>query len=118
VTKLETPQLPPISQFTKMLATPEMQFEKMVKEATKIPLPPGPQSTLLKLQSAIEAGKAPSPEEIIPAEARIESILAKLPTLPALPFPTGGGKASGTESRSPPIVEEKERRIREARVLL
>jgi len=77
-------ELPKISTFTQLLATPEVQIESMAKSAG-IELPPGPQSTLLKIQSSIEAGKAPAPEAILPKAPKIEEILGKLPTLPTLP---------------------------------
>lgn len=77
-------ELPKISSFTQLLATPETQFESMVKEALKVELPPGPQSTLLKLQAFIESGKALSPEAVVPKAPKLPEILGKLPTLPKL----------------------------------
>ena len=90
--------LPKVSQFTKVLCTPETQFEKMVMGATKVELPTGPLSVLLKLQQGLEAGENPK----LPEAPKIESILAKFPTLPKLPElpalaggPFGGGGGRG-----------------------
>jgi len=77
-------ELPKISTFTQILAMPEIQFESMAKSAG-VELPPGPQSTLLKLQSSIEAGQVPSLEAVIPKAPKLTEILGKLPTLPPLP---------------------------------
>jgi hypothetical protein len=76
-------ELPKLSTLTQLLATPEVQFESMVKSAG-IELPPGPQSTLLKIQTSIEAGKPPSPEALMPKAPKLEEILGKLPKLPKL----------------------------------
>jgi len=83
-------ELPKISTFTQILAMPEIQFENMAKSAG-VELPPGPQSTLLKLQSSIEAGQTPSPEALLSKVPKVEEVLSKLPKLPPLP---------GTESVS------------------
>jgi len=77
-------ELPKISTFTQLLATPETQFESMVREALKVELPPGPQSTLLKLQTSLEAGKSPTPEALVPKAPKLPEVLGKLPTLPKL----------------------------------
>ncbi len=77
-------ELPKISSFTQLLAAPEAQFESLVKEALKVELPPGPQSTLLKLQTSLEAGKAPTPEALVPRAPKLTEVLGKLPTLPKL----------------------------------
>ncbi|MEM4701669.1 MAG: hypothetical protein QXZ51_05955 [Candidatus Bathyarchaeia archaeon] len=77
-------ELPKISTFTQLLATPETQFESMVKEAFKVELPPGPQSTLLKLQASLEAGRSSTPEALVPKAPKLTEILGKLPTLPKL----------------------------------
>ncbi|MBS7635781.1 hypothetical protein KEJ37_00305 [Candidatus Bathyarchaeota archaeon] len=77
-------ELPKISSFTQLLAAPETQFESLVKEALKVELPPGPQSTLLKLQTSLEAGKAPSSEAVVPKAPKLPEVLGKLPTLPKL----------------------------------
>jgi hypothetical protein len=76
-------ELPKISTITQLLAAPEVQFENMAKNIG-IELPPGPQSTLLKIQTSIEGGKIPAPESFIPKTPKIEEILGKLPTLPKL----------------------------------
>lgn len=94
--------LPKLSGLTGVLITPESQFEKMVKDATKIDLPPGPQSMLLKLQKSLEVGGAaslPNPFPNPPNAPKIEEVLKsfpKLPSLPTLPMfaeqtRTGGG---------------------------
>ncbi|MEM3994960.1 MAG: hypothetical protein QXW40_06180, partial [Thermofilum sp.] len=77
-----------LSQFTKVLATPEEYFENLIKSTLNIEIPPGPQSMLLKLQASIEAGEAPSIEKLLPKAPRIESILARFPKLPELPAET------------------------------
>jgi hypothetical protein len=76
------PQLPKISAFTQLLATPEIQFETAAKNAG-ITLPPGPQSTLFKIQTALEAGQAPSPEAILPKAPKLEEIF-RLPKLESI----------------------------------
>lgn len=78
-------ELPKISTFTQLLATPETQFENLIKESLNFELPPGPQSTLLKIQSSIEAGKAPSPETLMPKAPKIKDVLSSFPLLPPLP---------------------------------
>ena len=90
--------LPKVSQLTKVLSTPEIQFEKMIKGATKLELPTGPLSVLLKLQQGLETGEPPE----LPEAPKLEGILAKLPKLPELPAlagPLGGGseKEGGSE---------------------
>jgi len=75
-------ELPKLSALTQVLATPETMFENMVKSSLGIELPPGPHSTLLKLQTSIEAGSIPSPETIIPK--RVENVLSKIPLVPKL----------------------------------
>ncbi|MEM4480862.1 MAG: hypothetical protein QXG58_06440 [Candidatus Bathyarchaeia archaeon] len=91
-------ELPKISTFTQLLATPEAQFENMVKEALKVELPPGPQSTLLKLQGSIEAGKAP--EAFMPRAPKLQEILGKLPALPPLPQLGAGGEGETGEKKA------------------
>jgi len=85
-------ELPKLSGITKRLVAPEAQFEGMVKKATGIELPPGPQSVLLKLQQGFEAGEVPKIEEVIPKAPKLEQILAKLPELPPLEQILPGGK--------------------------
>jgi hypothetical protein len=68
---------------TKMFTSPEEMFEKTVKDALKVELPPGPMSTLVKIQESIESGKPPA----------IETLLPKLPPLP-------GGSSSSSKSSS------------------
>ncbi len=98
-------ELPKISSFTQLLAAPESQFESLVKEALKVELPPGPQSTLLKLQTSLEAGKAP--EAVVPRAPKLPEVLGKLPTLPKLEdiLPSVERKAeyqlSGAEKEKP-----------------
>lgn len=92
-------ELPKISTFTQLLATPETQFESLVKEALKLELPPGPQSTLLKLQTSLEAGKAPSLEAVVPKAPKPLEVLAELPALPKLP---AGEAVQTVESVKPP----------------
>jgi len=115
------PQLPKLSQLTKMLMTPEMQFEQMVKSAG-IELPPGPQSVLYKLQTSFELGETPSFEELMPKAPKIEDILGRLPKLPPLPSPfetkTEEIEGTRTTGSSPPVIEEKEVRVPGARILL
>ncbi|MFQ6076357.1 MAG: hypothetical protein ACE5Z5_09540 [Candidatus Bathyarchaeia archaeon] len=76
------PELPKLSGITKALTTPEAGFEKMVRDAVKVELPPGPQSILLKFQESIEAGNAPKVEEVLPEAPKVE--LPKLPPLPKI----------------------------------
>jgi len=86
-------QLPKLSTFTQLLATPEIQFEAAAKSAG-ITLPPGPQSTLLKIQTALEAGQMPSPEAVLPKAPKLEEIFARLPKLESiLPKVTAGSVA-------------------------
>lgn len=98
-----------MSTFTQLLATPETQFESMVKEALKVELPPGPQSTLLKIQGSIEAGKAPAPEAFMPRAPKLQEILGKLPALPPLPGVAGEGKAGGEKKAEYQLSGEKEK---------
>jgi hypothetical protein len=101
-------ELPKISAFTQLLATPESQFESMVKSAG-LELPPGPQSTLLKIQGSIEAGKAPAPEAFMPRAPKLQEILGKLPALPPLPGAGGEGKAGGEKKAEYQLSGEKEK---------
>ena len=84
--------LPKISVLTKMFTSPEEMFEKTVKDALKLELPPGPMTTLLKLQESIEAGKVPS----------LESILPKLPTGGSSSSSASSSSGSPSASRSSP----------------
>lgn len=77
------PELPKLSQFTKLLAQPEAQIESMLRSAG-IPVPPGPMTTLYKLQEAFERGESPNVEEIFQLP-RAEEVLARLPAVPPLP---------------------------------
>jgi len=77
-------ELPKISALTQLLAIPETHFESMVREIFRIELPPGPQSMLLKIQSSIEAGRAPELPALEFKAPRIEEIAMKLPKLPKL----------------------------------
>jgi len=101
--------LPKLSGLTGVLTTPESQFEKMVKDATKVNLPPGPQSMLLKLQKSLEGGGSSSP--LSPPNAlKIEEVLKsfpKLPSLPSLPFTeqTETGTRKSVTKISTPIGE-------------
>ena len=106
--------LPKLSGITSTLATPEAQFEKMVREAAKIELPEGPLSILTKLQKSFEAGNNPGLPEL-PELPKVEEILGGLPELPKLPeLPFGGSR--GGEGTT--LLEEKEIQVAEARVLL
>lgn len=99
---MDKPELPKLSGITKALITPEAGFEKMVKDAVKVELPPGPQSIFLKFQKSVEAGDSPNVDEIVPKALelpklpplpKIEEALAKLPKppgLPELPSPSSG----------------------------
>lgn len=80
-------ELPKLSNITARLAEPEARFESMIKQATGFAPPPGPQSLLLRIQEAFEAGKAPElpTPEAFRAAPKVEEVLAKLPALPALP---------------------------------
>lgn len=91
--------LPKLSGITSTLSTPEVQFEKMVKEAAKVELPTGPLSMLTKLQESFEAGKNPE----LPEVPKVENILARLPELPKLPEMAGLPKLPGL-----PIIESGE----------
>ena len=93
------PELPKISQFTRVLITPEASFEKMVMDATKLELPSGPLSMLTKLQESLEVGKAPELPEMPEALA--------LPTLPPLPG-AGAGAGAGAEKTAVPRIGKKE----------
>jgi hypothetical protein len=79
---MSLPALPKLSVMTKMFTSPEEMFEKTVKDALKVELPPGPMSVLFKIQESIEAGKPPA----------FETLLPKLPT--------GGGGSSSSSSSS------------------
>lgn len=81
-------ELPKLSAFTKILTTPEQQFEQMVRSTLNIELPPGPQSALLRLQESFEAGRASEIADVIPKPPRVEQVLARIPRLPELPAPT------------------------------
>ena len=76
-------ELPKLSGVTQRLKVPEARFESMVKKATGVELPPGPQSVLLKVQRGVEVGKPPAIEEIVPTPPKLEAILERLPELPA-----------------------------------
>jgi len=102
-------ELPKLSTLTQVLMTPEAQFEKMVRGAAKIELPPGPQSALFDLQTKFEVGKPPMPEEAA------KTVLARLPKLEGLPAVFGGG---GSEEKRSTLLEEREVKAPEARVLL
>jgi hypothetical protein len=97
------PELPKLSAFTKLLAFPEEQFESMAKSAG-VELPPGPQSTLLKIQMAMEEGRAPTPEEVLPKAPKLEEVLGKLPALSSIErlLPSAGGAGEATKG----VVEQ------------
>lgn len=78
-------ELPKLSAFTKILTTPEQQFEQMVRSTLNIELPPGPQSVLLRLQESFETGRAPEIADVIPKPPRAEQVLARIPRPPELP---------------------------------
>jgi hypothetical protein len=78
------PELPKLSAFTQLLAMPESYFEGAVRDALKVEIPPGPQSTLLKVQQSVEAGRAPELEEVLPRVSKLEEALSRLPRLPPL----------------------------------
>lgn len=80
-------EIPKLSQFTKVLATPEEYFENTVKSALNIEIPPGPMSMILKVQTALEKGELPAIERILPAvkPPKLQEILASIPKLPELP---------------------------------
>lgn len=92
--------LPEISQFTKMLSQFEGQFEGMATQ-TGLPVPPGPQSQLLKVQKSVEAGKTPelpSPEALqMPKGLQLPGQL-QLPILPQLAPPGGTTNTSSSGS--------------------
>ena len=88
--------LPKLSGITSTLATPEAQFEKMVKEAAKIELPEGPLTMLTKFQKSLEAGNNPELPEL-PELPKIEEALGRLPGLPKLPGLPMMGKTSEYE---------------------
>ena len=102
-------ELPKLSGITQKLKATETRFESMVKEATGVELPTGPQSALLKVQQGFEAGKPPVIEEVIPKAPNLEAVLGRLPELPKLEGALGGeekaesfersGKAAGEEKR-------------------
>ncbi len=102
-------ELPKLSTFTKLLATPETYFENMVKNAFKLELPPGPQSTLLKIQESLEAGRALAPEEFMPRAPVFSEILSKLPTLPTLPEIGPVAREETQEKKE--VKEEKEEKV-------
>ena len=101
-------ELPKISGITQKLKAPETQFESVVKEATGIELPTGPQSMVLKLQEGFEVGKAPVIEEAIPKIPPLEAILGKFPALPKLEGTPSGAPSGGAETfeRSGKTTEE------------
>lgn len=98
-------ELPKISELTSFLRTPEVQFEKMVKEATGTEIPEGPQAKILKFQQDFEGGEGELPEKLgLPKGP--EEILAKLPKLPELPelpaLPTLVEKEEKAAAPAPP----------------
>lgn len=94
--------LPEISQFTKFLSQIEGQFEGMATQ-TGLPVPPGPQSQLLKVQKSVEAGKTPelpSPEALqMPKGLQLPGQL-QLPILPQLAPPGGTTSTSKGSSKA------------------
>jgi len=102
--------LPKISGLTRALTTPEVQFERVVKEATKVELPTGPLSILTRMQESLEAGKTPE----LPETPGLEGVLARLPELPKFPSLAIPGKAEEKTT----LLEEKEVKVRGSRVIL
>ncbi|MEM4429656.1 MAG: hypothetical protein QXM08_00650 [Thermofilaceae archaeon] len=103
-------ELPKLSQFTRVLATPEEYFERAAKSSLNIELPPGPMSMLLKLQTALETGEAPRIERVLPAirPPGLQEILASIPKLPELPAPAEAAPAPVTVEKRPVTVEKRE----------
>ncbi|MBW2671898.1 MAG: hypothetical protein JRD89_00615 [Deltaproteobacteria bacterium] len=81
------PQLPSLTSLTKVLRTPEIQFENMLKSAG-IQLPPGPQAMLLNLQQSLEAGGAPTLPSLPSGLPKIAGF-PELPKLPSIEQVTG-----------------------------
>lgn len=98
-------ELPKISGVTRRLIIPEGRFESMVKKATGLELPPGPQSVLLKVQRGVEVGKPPAVEEVIPEPPKLEAILERLPELPKMEGVLEGIEKKVTEEKE--VAEEK-----------
>ena len=93
--------LPRLSDVTSMLATPENQFERMVKTTAKFDLPPGPQQVMLNFQKSLEAGKPGLPE--LPKAPSANQFLSQLPQLPKLPMFAGErSPGANVESKRPP----------------
>ena len=93
--------LPKLSDVTSMLATPENQFERMVKTTAKIELPPGPQQLVLNFQKSLEAGKPGLPE--LPKAPSANQFLSQLPELPKLPMFAGeSNTGANIEAKRPP----------------
>ena len=128
----QMPELPKLSGITKALITPEAGFEKMVKDAVKVELPPGPQSIFLKFQKSVEGGDAPNVDEIVPKGLelpklpplpKIEEALGKLPKPPGLPeLPIPAIESSGSpelirpgEIIQTPAEEEYEEPVRKGK---
>jgi len=78
-------QLPKLSQFTALLRQPEAQVEGIAKQQG-VTLPLGPVGVLLEIQTAIEAGRAPSPEAIM------RRVMVVPPTRLPIPGAAGGGE--------------------------
>ncbi|MEM1820347.1 MAG: hypothetical protein QXU64_02015 [Thermofilaceae archaeon] len=76
---------PRLSAITRILAYPEQQFERAVKSLLNIELPPGPQSTLLRLQERFESGAVPELREVLPGARAIEELIAMFPRVPPMP---------------------------------
>lgn len=89
------PELPKLSAFTRILATPEVQMEEVLK-SSGITVPPGPMSMLATLQEQFETGlpELPSPSE------QALGILSRLPILP--PIETKPAKPITTQVTAPP----------------
>jgi len=88
------PELPKLSQFTNMLATPEQMFESTVKNTTGQEIPKGPQSRLADIQESVEAGEGglptPGPEGPLGGLPKME-----MPSLPDIESMVGGAPGLG-----------------------
>lgn len=102
-------ELPKLSQFTRVLATPEEYFENTVKSSLNIEVPPGPMSVLFKLQTAVESGELPQIERIIPLARvpRLQDILASIPKLPPVPAEVAPKAEERAKAEAPPKAEKK-----------
>jgi len=104
------PEIPTLSQITRMLRTPETQFESVLR-SMGFSLPKGPQSYLLDVQTNIEASEAPTPPAGPGTFSMLEGLelpRVSLPTLPTEELPSDSSTSSSEEepTEQPPAEDE------------